>query len=307
MKFICCQPAIDYYTWQVEVMINNFIRNGVNGNDIEIVCGYTTPDIPPNWRKLAQHYNYVRFFFYKDERFNSAYISSIRPYILHQHWLHHPELEKETIFYHDCDIILSKPVDFQRLIDDGDVCYVSDAVSYIGAKYILSKGEHYLDLMTKIVRIDKQKVIDEEENSGGAQYLIKNIPASFWDKVYKDSEILFRMVNVQIQQDNPPHAIQIWCADMWAVLWNLWLLDKTVKVTDDMSFSWATSSIQSWDKHPIYHNAGVVDVPNNPLFFKGKYQNVLPYDIKIEDFSDKQCSIKYVEEILKTKEVSCLI
>jgi len=72
-------------------------------------------------------------------------------------------------------------------------------------------------------------------------------------------------------------------------------------------FSWATSSIQSWDKHPIYHNAGVVDVPNNPLFFKGKYQNVLPYDIKIEDFSDKQCSIKYVEEILKTKEVSCLI
>ena len=97
MKFICAQPAIDYYTWQVEVMINNFINNGVNPNNIEIVSGYSGAEVPENWRKLSQHYNTVRFFFYKDERYKPGYISSIRPHILHQHWLHYPELANEKI------------------------------------------------------------------------------------------------------------------------------------------------------------------------------------------------------------------
>jgi hypothetical protein len=92
---------------------------------------------------------------------------------------------------------------------------------------------------------------------------------------------------------------------MWAVLWNLWFFGNIVKVTDKMSFAWATSSIDQWDKHPIYHNAGVTG-PDQNLFYKGQYQTILPYDIKIEDFTDKQCSYKYAEEIIKTKEVTCL-
>lgn len=304
MKFICAQPAIEYYTWQVEVMINNFIRNGVNPNDIEIVCGYRGV-VPKSWRKLADHYNYVRFFFYEDNRFKPSYISSIRPHILYKHWVAFPELEKETVFYHDSDIIFSKPIDFGELLKD-DVCYVSDTVSYIGANYIRSKGEHYLDLMTELVNVNKEYVIANEKESGGAQYLIKQVPAEFWKKVYYDSENLFRMVNKQIEKDKPPHAIQIWCADMWAVLWNLWIWDKRVKVTEKMSFSWATSGIEQWDKHPIYHNAGATG-SNDGQFFKAAYQVTLPYSIKIEDFSNTRCGYKYVEEILKTKEVSCLI
>jgi hypothetical protein len=304
MKFICVQPAIDYYTWQVEVMINNFIRNGVNPNDIEIVCAHYGK-IPENWKRLANNYNTVRFFFYRDDRKKPSYISSIRPYLLHKHWLRFPELEQETIFYHDCDIVFSKPPNFSELIE-GETCYVSDTISYIGAKYIRSKGEHYLDLMTRIVNVNKDLVINQEENSGGAQYIIKDVPTEFWKKVYYDCENLYRLVNDQIQKDKPDHAIQIWCADMWAVLWNLWFFDKTVKVTDKMSFSWSTSGVHDWDNHPIYHNAGVT-VDRKELFFKGEYQKVLPYYIKKEDFSDKYCSIKYIEEILKTREVTCLL
>jgi hypothetical protein len=303
MKFICVQPAIDYYTWQVEVMINNFIRNGVDPKDIHIVCGYSNERLG-NWEKLRDHYKDVNFFFYKDKRYKPYYISSIRPHILHQHWLSHPELEKETIFYHDCDITFTKPIDFESIIDD-DTCYVSDTISYIGANYVRSKGEHYLDLMTGIVGVNKDLVIAQEKNSGGAQYILKNIPVKFWEKVYYDCENLWRMVNTQIKKDNPPHAIQIWCADMWAVLWNLWFFNKMVLVTDKMSFAWATSPTQHWDSHPIYHNAGVTE-DRKDLFFKGIYQSKLPYDIKQEDFSDAFCSSKYVEEILKTKETSCL-
>jgi hypothetical protein len=92
---------------------------------------------------------------------------------------------------------------------------------------------------------------------------------------------------------------------MWAVLWNLWVWDKTVRVSNKLSFAWSTSLISEWDKHLIYHNAGATGNEKH-LFYKGQYQNKTPYDIKVEDFSDKFCSYKYVEEILKTKEGLCL-
>ena len=95
MKFICVQPAINYYTWQVEVMVNNFVNNGVNPEDIHIVCGYRGV-VPAIWKQLEQGYPKVKFFFYEDRRYKPTYISSIRPHILHQHWLHNPELEKDV-------------------------------------------------------------------------------------------------------------------------------------------------------------------------------------------------------------------
>jgi hypothetical protein len=307
MKFVCAQPAIDYYAWQVEVMINNFIRNGVNPNNIHIVSAYVS-GIPETWSKLANKYNYVCFFFYKDERPIKGYIPSIRPYILHQHWLKYPDLEKEVVFYHDSDIILAKPFSFANLAE-GEECYVADTVSYIGANYIRSKGEKYLDMMTDIVGVDKQTVIDNEKDSGGAQYILKGINPEFWAEMYFHVEKMYEDVNKEIRLDkaaNPSyHELQIWCADMWCLLWGLWKRGKTVRVTEQLSFSWATSGIEQWEKHPIFHNAGVTN-SNQGLFYKGVYINALPYDIKIEDFDPKRCSYKYAEEIIKVKEVSCL-
>lgn len=310
MKFVCAQPAIDYYAWQVEVMILNFMKNGVNPNNIHIVSGYYGA-VPENWSKLANKYNSVCFFFYPDDRPMKGYIPSIRPYILHKHWLAHPELENETVFYHDSDIILSKPFAFQHL-GEGDTCYVADTVSYIGANYVRSKGEHYLDVMTSIVGVDKQVVIDNEKDSGGAQYIIKGIDASFWEDMYHNVEEMYTTVNQMIVQDKAKdpshHEIQIWCADMWCLLWGLWKRGKEVRVTDELSFSWGTSGIQEWDKHNIFHNAGVTHDRANDLFYKGAYIHSLPYnDVATKTYSDQFCSIKYVAEILSAKEVSCLI
>lgn len=310
MKFVCAQPAIDYYAWQVEVMILNFIRNGVNANDIHIVCGHYG-NIPEIWSKLADTYPYVCFFFYKDDRPKKGYIPSIRPYILQKHWIARPELAKEVVFYHDSDIILSKPFGFQHLAE-GDTCYAADTVSYIGANYIRSKGERYLNTMANIVGIDPQVVIDNEKDSGGAQYIIKDIDASFWEEMYHQVEEMYSRVNEMIREDKAAdpnhHEIQIWCADMWCLLWGLWKRGKQVKVTSDLSFSWATSGIQEWDKHPIFHNAGVTHDRAHEIFFKGAYIHSLPYnDVVNKTYSDKFCSINYVQEILKTKEVTCLL
>lgn len=310
MKFVCAQPAIDYYAWQVEVMLLNFIRNGVNANDIHIVCGHYG-NIPEVWSKLADTYPYVCFFFYHDDRPKKGYIPSIRPYILHKHWVARPELANEVVFYHDSDIILSKPFGFQHLTE-GDECYVADTVSYIGANYIRSKGERYLNAMTNIVGVDPQVVIDNEKDSGGAQYIIKGIDASFWEEMYHQVEEMYSRVNVMIREDKAAdpthHEIQIWCADMWCLLWGLWKRGKQVKVTDALSFSWGTSGIEQWEKHSIFHNAGVTHDRANELFFKGAYIHSFPFnDIVGKTYSDKFCSYNYVQEILKTKEVSCLV
>ena len=310
MKFVCAQPAIDYYAWQVEVMLLNFIRNGVNANDIHIVCGHYG-SIPEVWSKLADTYPYVCFFFYHDDRPKKGYIPSIRPYILHKHWVNFPKLSEEVIFYHDSDIILSKPFGF-RYLAEGDTCYAADTVSYIGANYIRSKGERYLNAMTNIVGIDPQIVIDNEKDSGGAQYIIKGIDAAFWEEMYHHVEEMYSRINEMIREDKAAdpkyHELQIWCADMWCLLWGLWKRGKEVRVTEDLSFSWGTSSIEHWDKHPIYHNAGVTHDRAHELFFKGAYINAFPFnDVASKQYSDKYCTFNYVQEILKAKEVTCLL
>jgi hypothetical protein len=80
LRFMCAQPAIIYYAWQVEVMINNFMKNGINPNNIDIVCSKPDGIVPDDWSKLANRYA-ARFFFYDDLRETKGYISSIRPNI----------------------------------------------------------------------------------------------------------------------------------------------------------------------------------------------------------------------------------
>jgi hypothetical protein len=310
MKFICAQPAISYYTWQVEVMINNFIEKGVNPQDIHIVCGSGREGVHPGWNKLVNHFKDVKFFFYKDSRFKPSYISSIRPNILHQHWLSNPYLENEVVLYHDCDITFTKHIDeFLTPLVKDDVCYLSDTASYIGAAYVRSKGEHYLDALTSLVGVNKQYVIDQEKNSGGAQYLLKNISAKFWEKVYYDCENIWRVGNEMIKKDKEVdpkiHEIQIWCADMWAVLWNLFIWDKKVQTTDAMGFLWATSHVNDYEKYSIYHNAGVTGPGDK--FYKGAYINKLPYaELDLGRLNKEFCSYKYAEEIFKTSNKTCL-
>ena len=62
LRYICCQPAIPYYTWQVEVVINNFIRMGINPNLIDIVCSINNDIVPEIWRKLQNKYNYFQIY-----------------------------------------------------------------------------------------------------------------------------------------------------------------------------------------------------------------------------------------------------
>lgn len=315
MRYICAQPRLLYYAWQVEVMINNFIKNGINPNNIDILIAWNPEDDTSSekniavWEKLSNHYNTIRFFFYQDTRKKPVrYISSIRPNILKQHFKAHPELENEVIFYHDCDMIFTKQINWDSFVND-NIWYLSDTNSYINYDYIISKGEDIYNRMCEIVGIDKMIPKLMNSNSGGAQYILKNIDWSFWEKVEKDSEELFSQItnlNIKKKQENLNyHELQIWCSDMWALLWNGWLRGNETKVIKEMDFSWATDSEQRFNETNIFHNAGIT-CSCGGKFYKANYIHAVPYNLDLR-IKEGTASYKYYQEIQETAKKSCLI
>ena len=214
-----------------------------------------------------------------------------------------------TILYHDCDIVFTKPIDWIYKYVNGDEWYGSDTRWYIGHDYIQSKGDDVLEAMCEIANIDKQLVKDNELNAIGAQYLMKNIDAQYW----ADVEVLCEKLFVDITQlnnqkklaDPTHHELQIWCSDMWSVLWEAWKRGYKTNCEDDLQFGWATSGTSDWEKFNIFHNAGVTD-SNGGLFYKAEYMNEFPYNKPLEIKKDS-ASWYYWNEIQETAKVSCLI
>ena len=314
LRFLSAQPATIYYVWQVEVMINNFMEMGINPNDIDIVCFKETDMVPDEWSKLANRYA-ARFFFYKDERATKNYVSSIRPNILKQHFINHPYLVNEVIFYHDSDIIFTKPINrwiTKDMIED-NIWYGSDTRWYIAHSYIKSKGQDVIDEMCKIMELPEKLIEDNELNSIGAQYLMKGIDWKFWERVETDSERLYKEISelnqqkiIEDRRTIPPdevrvpyHPLQIWCADMWAVLWGAWRLGYVTNCHSNFNFSWGTSGEEDYYKMNIMHNAGVVDNKNG-FFYKADYMNKLPYGLNLE-IREKTASWHYYNWIQKTE------
>jgi hypothetical protein len=296
MKYICAQPATQYYAWQIDTMLYSFRTVGVNLQDVHIVCAIHG-EIDPYFDSLMRKYTGVVFSFYEDTRHDKSYISSIRPHILKKHFTAYTDLKDKPIFYHDCDIVFTKPLNIDHLLEN-DISYLSDTISYIGYNYIRSKGEDVLKRMLEVVGIDEDVVKRNESNSGGAQYLLKGIDKYFWYDVENDCTRLYKHLTAlneeKKKQDPNYHELQIWCADMWGVLWNIWKRSKETQVVDEMNFSWATSSVNEWHKNAIYHNAGVTS-SDTDMFFKGRYISDLP-DLNL-DIPNKKCSYNYYKLI----------
>lgn len=308
MKFVCSQPTTRYYAWQVEVMLNNFLHYGVSPEQIHIVSAYVgSPSL--EWYKLEKHFKNVNFFFYPDTRVDQTYVSSIRPNTLKKHFKQFPELVDDTIFYHDCDILLTNPFNYEKFIKD-DIWYLSDTTSYISSEYIKSKGYNIFEEMCKIIDIPPKEVIRRERisgGSGGAQYIMKNITHLFWHKVEIDSTLLFKyFINKAEQCDKQDyHSIQMWTADMWAVLWNAWLFGHKTIVHEDLNFAWPSQSYDAIDRLNLYHNSGVTEEQQR-FFRKTDFKYRLPYGADLT-VSDRVSNYFYWEWVQKTAKNSCLI
>lgn len=310
LRFVCAQPAIKYYAWQVEVMLNNFRDMGVNLNNVDVVSKLENNTVPEEWSRLANGYA-ARFFFYRDTRSTTNYISSIRPNILQQHWQARPEIHNDAIFYHDCDIMFTRPIGdwiTDEMLTDNQ-WYGSDTRWYIAHSYIKSKGEDVLNAMCRIVNIDPKVVEENELNSIGAQYLMKNVTADYWAQVERDCETLFRDItqlnNQKKAADPTHHELQIWCADMWAVLWNAWKRGYRTVCHRNFNFSWATSGMTEYNECNIFHNAGIT-TNKNRQFYKADYMNMLPYNLHL-DIAENTATRMYYDLVQRTGERTVLL
>lgn len=283
LRLLSAQPATDYYAWQVEAYLQNFIQLGYNGNYIDVVASYDN-FIPISWRIIQEKFPFVRFFYYQDTREDKSYAPSIQAHILAKHFKEHRYLSNEAIFFHDCDFLFTRYFDFTPYLSD-DNWYFSDTISYIGADYINSKGNDVLQRMCDIVGVDKNIVESNQMNSGGAQKLMKNINADYWSEVYESSINLYKGMSGNCSD------LQIWCSSMWAELWTAWKLGHKIVVPKEFDFCWATCPIERWNNVAFFHNAGVVDSKSR-MFFKGDYIDKYPYN-EVLDIDPNRCSYLY--------------
>jgi len=291
---IFAQPNDSFFIWQCHLYIESCVNAGFKIENIHPLI-YVPPgreNKNSEWEKLENTYKGLKIYFYEDKgiaRHLSIYIPVLRPHVIAQHFEAFPELEKETIIYTDCDILWLKGLDIEKFYDD-DVCYISNAQSYMNNSYFESKKRDileekkeeastrdFLKEICDIAGIPKEIAVENNNNTGGVQYILKNVSSSFWKKVEVDTlNIRTHLlgVNKQFYKDENS-GIQSWCADLWAVLFNLWYRDKKVKVVPEMDFAWSTDSIAKVDTCGILHNAGIVGTTQGtwPAFYKGKYHN----------------------------------
>lgn len=303
MKYLIVQPAIPRFKWELQVQLTNLIDLGVKPKDIILLFAINDKDkgidnsIPSYF---AEKYG-VEVHSYQDERQNKHYIPSIKPYLWMKFLQEDASREIGTYFYMDADVIFRELPDLTGLGASESVWLCSDTDSYLSPKYVKSKGEDLFAAMQAIVGVD---VSDYDGKSGGAQWVITNPTAAYWEKVYKDSTLLYEFMFSQerrLKKENGPDyvPIQKWTAEMWAQLWNLQLFGVEPEIVKELDFCMAPDDISRWYETKIYHNAGATEA-NKDLFFKGKWVKNGPFWANHSNVSKDKCSYKYVEAIKKT-------
>ena len=257
--------------------------------EMEVVLLFSEHDftVPMHFRKKYG----CSVFTFTDNRDDKTYIPAIRPYLWWQYLAANPEAENETYLYIDSDIIFREWLDFATLVSSPNVWIGSNCSGYINYDYLIKckNGPAIVSRMAEIcgITVEAMKTVP----GIGAQLIITNPTAAFWERSYRDSNTLYGYLN------GLDSNVQKWTAEMWAQLWGMAREGKTLLMPHEMDFCRPTDDIAEWDKVKIMHNAGVTGL--DKLFFKGKYVDIQPFG---EDFSQvprDKVSYKYVQAIEK--------
>ena len=276
---ITVQPDVAYFHWQIEVQLVNFLNLGIDMTRVHVLWS-TIGKASPQVKDLEARFPTTKFFYYKRLTVqDGGYIPVIRPDLLAQHFKVHRGLSQEPIFYCDSDILFREVLNWDLMLND-DICYVSDTIGYLGAKHLRSRGEDLFQRMCAKVKIDPNLVIDNELNTGGAQYILKNIDFTFWERMTREVVQLYRLANVEERnvrrrlsaKDNKTYnPFQKWIVDMVALFWGLLKDGRTVRIHPELEFSWGGMKIDKYYDSKILHNAGVTSNDEGKVFYKADY------------------------------------
>jgi hypothetical protein len=283
--FVSAQPDSTYFHWQVDIYMYQFSKHGIL-DQMHCLFGYL---VKPTDRVLEIQKRYPRnVHLYKDTRNKPTYAPSIRPHLLAKFFHDYPQYGK-NVFYHDSDILLVKLPRFDLMLRD-DVAYLSDTISYIGYDYIWECSKRYKkkypqlpdgDIffkMCSIVGTHPDIIKTNQNNSGGAQYLLKNVDENFWSECEGKCEELYKFFNNYESKYKIDSPIQKWTVDMWVLLWTYWNRGNRTLVHSELDFSWATDNVDFYQNKNIFHLAGIVGSNNSDKFHKGKYSQVDVFD-----------------------------
>ncbi|MDR2276190.1 MAG: hypothetical protein LBF27_35125 [Sphingobacterium sp.] len=312
MIFLSAQPDDYYFIWQLELQIVNFHSLGIPKDKIHILIGFDSRK--GIQRHIAEFMNsnktFASIFTYVDERLSREYPSSIRPHLISKHFEQFPYLKKESLFYHDSDIIFRELPDFERLLTKSE-WLTSNVKSYLGFDYLNTiGGEELIKGMAKIIGINPDLVRVRDIHVGGAQYLLNNLSSDFWRNIEKKSEELFLFLekfnqkrkNEFLAGDAFYIPIQSWCADMWALLWSGWKENIKIKTHNELDFCWPDQHISKWKDCKILHYSGVYPRDNHKVFKKNDYINWSPiYDDNLKYIDPESCSLPLIDVILAQK------
>lgn len=302
MNFLSAQSDNDYNIWQLRVQMHNFSKFGIEDKAV-ILIGYN-PNLGVSRKALEfKNLTSAMVLFLPDQRdlSNRLYTPSIRPHLIKQIYNEYPKLlENRAILYHDCDIIFIKLPHVKDLIVKRKI-FVSDLSMFPTPIF----DSILLKEMYRIVGIPSSMVNRHEEGFGGAQYLFNsslNFSYDFWEKVEYDCNNIYKLLLVSSEKyggEIIPHA---WSADMWALLWNIWLLGVDTEINQELSFCVASSPISELDNVNIYHNTGVDLMNRDKLFYKRDFIKKSPFNVNLSYVSKEHCSIFYANEIIETAE-----
>ncbi|MBN2661601.1 MAG: hypothetical protein JXR54_10070 [Tannerellaceae bacterium] len=260
IKFIVPYPDVPYYCWQVLVQAANFQRFGYDV-DTHYLCGAFNGVVS----KQTQSFIYSdkiksRFHIYQDSRTaeEKKYTASLKPWLMAQYFAEFPE-EKDSVYvYLDPDVIFLNDIDWNQFLGD-DVWYEADTRSYLSVAYTKSKGDGLLEEMCENVGVDKSLIVSNDDNCGGAQYVIKNNTAELWDKVWRKSCALYNHLITREKHYFKPEMVywyQVWQTEMITTNWMAWDNGIETKIDKRLDFNWANHPV-SGKKHDIMHYAGV--------------------------------------------------
>jgi hypothetical protein len=328
LRFICAQPDDTYYTWQVHLWIESLKKIGHSDKAIVLIFIPSYREKNTKWQQVIDLYPEAEFVFYKDEHKISnmlgVYIPVLRPYCLKRYFEENPGMKDKAVMYCDSDVVFTENLNIDAYLDD-DINYVSDTNSYINASYFdskvkdvkpekleLYKTRDILAETAELTGITREIAEANNEHSGGAQYLLKNIDSDFWDKVLQDCLVIrTHLLNINKEFfENENKGFQSWCADMWAVLWAIWHRKQEAKIIPEMDFAWSSDPIEKIKRMGLLHNAGIIGDQANgyPAFYKGKYHTGQdPFDdphlqtVMNNEQSQKYCTHYYTSQLIELK------
>lgn len=363
--FVQACPDSSCFWWQTAVQLHNFRKFGYSKDYHALIFlpeDRKKDGFSGKWRFLQSKFPEATFHYITDDDgvIDTAnmvnYIPLLRPYSLMKFFEKNPQFSEAAVFYCDSDILFTRPLKISQDAINDDVNYLS----YTGKRYYDSTKpdynymchEHFLDKennirddrkeaykqkdsilkkMTSYFGVEEQFFIDHKHQIGGAQYLLKNVNAEFFKKVYDGCIVirtLLSMANQELmkgetKQEREDNGWQSWCADMWSIQLTLWGEGKEIFCPNEMDFCWATDKVEDWDKNTIYHDAGgtakpIIDgdgkehllfhkkgplVDKKPSYMLGWDDENLrsPFTDDLSFVSPAYCSIKYVNEINETK------